>query len=342
MKLLGCDGMESALRGGSASICGSSGGFCFSQMSSSLCSSFSRLASPASSLKDRKRISYPASQCRLGGLRETFAGAGMGRQRPTRQHKELLTAMPEKLSPGVQCAASVGDAGADSDGLVELPLFPLPLVLFPGAVLPLQIFEYRYRILMHTLLQTDLRFGIVYCGEKNSTAATVGCIGEVFKHERLPDDRFFVICRGQERFRVKEIVRNRPYLVGRVEWLEDRPSGSALSADPLSLTEEGRPKSELEGLADEVENLMKDVIRLSHKMSGRDEPPASDLRKSAFPTPFSFWVASTFEGAPSEQQALLELEDTAERLRRERDTLRNTLNYLTAATAVKDAFASPE
>lgn len=41
-----------------------------------------------------------------------------------------------------------------SDDVVELPLFPLPLVLLPGAILPLQIFEFRYRIMMHTLLQT--------------------------------------------------------------------------------------------------------------------------------------------------------------------------------------------
>ena len=41
-----------------------------------------------------------------------------------------------------------------SNDVVELPLFPLPLVLFPGAVLPLQIFEFRYRIMMHTLLHT--------------------------------------------------------------------------------------------------------------------------------------------------------------------------------------------
>jgi hypothetical protein len=65
-----------------------------------------------------------------------------------------------------------------------------------------------------------------------------------------------------------------------------------------------------------------------------------DLRKQAFPTPFSFWVASTFEGAPLEQQALLELTDTRERLKRERTTLKNTLNYLTAATALKDVFKS--
>ena len=213
------------------------------------------------------------------------------------------------------------------DDTVELPLFPLPLVLFPGTILPLQIFEYRYRIMMHTLLQSDLRFGIVFSGKGNGTAAAIGCVGQVVRYERLPDDRFFLICRGEERFRVTEIVRRRPYLVGKVKWLEDRPSAS-------TDTSEGPDE-----LADEVATIMRDVIRLSGKMQGKVEEAPEDLRKSAFPTPFSFWVASTFEGAPMEQQALLELEDTTERLKRERETLRSTLNYLTAATAVKDAFS---
>ncbi|KAL6211474.1 hypothetical protein ACLB2K_016700 [Fragaria x ananassa] len=46
--------------------------------------------------------------------------------------------------------------------VISRPLFPLPLVLFPGAILPLQIFEFRYRMMMHSLLQTDLRFGVIY------------------------------------------------------------------------------------------------------------------------------------------------------------------------------------
>lgn len=86
---------------------------------------------------------------------------------------------------------------------------------------------------------------------------------------------------------------------------------------------------------------MKEVIRLSNRLNGKAEKEESrDLRKNQFPTPFSFFVGSTFEGAPMEQQALLELEDTAARLKRERETLRNTLNYLTAASAVKDVFPS--
>ncbi|CAA2979139.1 uncharacterized protein LOC111408918 [Olea europaea var. sylvestris] len=213
-----------------------------------------------------------------------------------------------------------------SDDVVELPLFPLPLVLFPGAILPLQIFEFRYRIMMHTLLQTDLRFGVIYTDVTTGTVE-VGCVGEVIKHERLVDDRFFLICKGQERFRVTKFVRTKPYLVAEVVWLEDRPSGNGEVED-------------LDALANEVEMYMKDVIRLSNRLNGKPEKEVQDLRRNLFPTPFSFFVASTFEGAPREQQALLELEDTATRLKREKETLRNTLNYLTAASAVKDVFPS--
>lgn len=152
----------------------------------------------------------------------------------------------------LRCSASSSSernrAGAgESSDVVELPLFPLPLVLFPGAVLPLQIFEFRYRIMMHTLLQTDLRFGVVY-SDSATGAADVGCVGEVVKHERLVDDRFFLICKGQERFRVLDIVRTRPYLVAQVAWLEDRPAPESAGQD-------------LEALATEVETYMKDVIR---------------------------------------------------------------------------------
>ncbi|KAG6533176.1 lon protease 2-like [Zingiber officinale] len=220
---------------------------------------------------------------------------------------------------------SSSDRPVSSD-LVELPLFPLPLVLYPGAVLPLQIFEFRYRVMMHTLLQTDLRFGVVF--SDGGSVANVGCVGEVVKHERLVDDRFFLICKGQERFRVSRVLRSKPYLVAEVAWLEDRP--------PPRMAE----GEDLDALASEVENYMRDVIRISNRLNGKPEKEGTmDLRRSLFPTPFSFFVGSTFEGAPREQQALLELEDTGARLRRERDTLRNTLNYLTAASAVNDAFS---
>jgi ATP-dependent Lon protease len=192
----------------------------------------------------------------------------------------------------IKCTAS-GEAHADRP--IELPIFPLPLVLFPGAIIPLQIFEFRYRIMMHTLLQTDLQFGVVYT-DKGTIIAVVGCVEEVIKHEQLVDDRFFMICKGQECFRVVSMVRTKPYLIAQVEWLEDWPSQEA---------------EDLETLATEVETYMKDVIWISNRVNGKsDKDVPDDLRKKLFPTPFSFWVGSTFEGAPVEQQALLELEKT--------------------------------
>ncbi|XP_043710885.1 lon protease 2-like [Telopea speciosissima] len=260
----------------------------------------------------------PDSSKNLNRLYKTLASPShTHRLRRTRSLRCSASSFSEKHHTG----------SPKSDDLVELPLFPLPLVLFPGSILPLQIFEFRYRMMMHTLLQTDLRFGVVYC-DMNSGTAEVGCVGEVVKHERLVDDRFFLICKGQERFRVSSIVRNKPYLVAKVNWMEDRPS--ATDGD----------NNDLEALAKEVETYMKDVIRLSNRLNGKPETEPQDLRRNLFPTPFSFFVGGTFEGAPREQQALLELEDTAMRLKREKETLRNTLNYLSAASAVKDVFPS--
>ncbi|KAH1213497.1 hypothetical protein GmHk_14G041443 [Glycine max] len=109
--------------------------------------------------------------------------------------------------------------------MVELPLFPLPLILFLSPILSLQIFKFRYHIMMHTLLHTNLYFGIIYTNVVLGTA-NISCIDEVIKHERL----------GQERFRMSSVVRNKPYLVAQVTWLEDRPSPSTnLDLDSLAI-----------------------------------------------------------------------------------------------------------
>ncbi|XP_057452068.1 uncharacterized protein LOC130743863 [Lotus japonicus] len=118
--------------------------------------------------------------------------------------------------------------------------------------------------MMYTLLHTDLRFGVIYTDAVTGTAE-VGCVGEVIKHERLVDDRFFLICKGQERFRVTKLVRTKPYLVAQVTWLEDRPSPDA--------------DLDLDGLASEVETYMKDVIQLSNRLGGKPEKEVGDLRR---------------------------------------------------------------
>ena len=85
----------------------------------------------------------------------------------------------------------------------ELPLFPLPdVVLFPQEVLPLHIFEHRYRMMLHTVLDSDRRFGVVRWDPESKQMAQIGCCAEVLKCETGDDDRSNIVTMGQQRFRV--------------------------------------------------------------------------------------------------------------------------------------------
>jgi ATP-dependent Lon protease len=102
----------------------------------------------------------------------------------------------------------------------ELPLFPLPeVVLFPSRPLPLHIFEFRYRIMMNTILENDRRFGVLAVNPNNGEIANVGCCAEIVHFQRLPDDRMKMLTLGQQRFKVLEYIREKPYRVGLVQWI---------------------------------------------------------------------------------------------------------------------------
>ncbi len=104
----------------------------------------------------------------------------------------------------------------------ELPLFPLPeVVLFPSRPLPLYIFEFRYRIMMNTILEYDRRFGVLAVDPVTGEVADVGCCAEIVSFKRLPDDRLKMLTLGQQRFRVLEYVREKPYRIALVQWIED-------------------------------------------------------------------------------------------------------------------------
>jgi ATP-dependent Lon protease len=202
----------------------------------------------------------------------------------------------------------------------ELPLFPLPeVVLFPGRQLPLHIFEFRYRIMMNTILQSDRRFGVLMVDAVDGKVANVGCCAEIVDYHRLQDDRMKIATLGQQRFRVLEYVRQKPYYVGLVEWIEDDPTDRDL-----------RP------LAGEVDQLLRDVVRLSAKLMGQEIELPNDIPD--LPLELSYWVAGNLHGAAPEQQSLLEMQDTARRLEREAEILTSTRNHLAARTVLKDAL----
>lgn len=211
-------------------------------------------------------------------------------------------------------------AFSSSVAVRELPLFPLPeVVLFPGIPLPLHIFEFRYRILMHTVLQSDRRFGVLMVDPVEGKVANVGCCAELVYHESTPDDRMYIKTVGQQRFRVLDYVREKPYYVGLVEWIEDQPTDR-----------------DVHTLMDEVDQLLRDVVHLSAKLTGQDIELPDDIPNS--PIELSYWVAGNLKGVAREQQALLEIQDTAARLEREAEILMTTRNHLAARAALKDAL----
>jgi ATP-dependent Lon protease len=128
-----------------------------------------------------------------------------------------------------------------------------------------------------------------------------------------------VLTLGQQRFRVLEYVREKPYRIGLVEWIEDQP-----------------PEKDLRTLATEVEQLLRDVVHLSAKLTDQKIELPEDLPD--LPIELSYWVASNLYGVASEQQTLLEMQDTAIRLKRESEILTSTRNHLAARTALKDAL----
>ena len=211
-------------------------------------------------------------------------------------------------------------ASSSSIAVRELPLFPLPdVVLFPGRPLPLHIFEFRYRIMMNTILESDRRFGVLRVDPTKGQIAGIGCCAEIIHFERMPDDRMKMLTLGQQRFRVLEYVREKPYRVGLVEWIEDKP-----------------PTEDLRPIATEVERLLRDVVHLSAKLTNQKIELPEDL--PSLPTELSYWVASNLYGVASEQQTLLATQDTASRLKREIEILSSTRNHLAARTALKDAL----
>lgn len=115
----------------------------------------------------------------------------------------------------------------------NLPLFPLGAVLLPGTLLPLHIFEPRYRQLTIDLVTgavPERRFGVIATKQGGAGDSAdiepvhdIGCTAVLREASRLPDGRFDIVTRGDQRFRLLDVhdTDSCPYLMGRVEWIPD-------------------------------------------------------------------------------------------------------------------------
>src|SRR5437867_9599526 len=118
-------------------------------------------------------------------------------------------------------------AGLDSAAM-EIPLFPLHQVLCPGIVLPLHIFEDRYRAMTRRCLDTGEPFGVVLIrdgrevGTKGvATLAGVGAFAEIREAGRYPDGRYDVLAAATGRFAIDSVdAKREPYLVAEVTPLD--------------------------------------------------------------------------------------------------------------------------
>lgn len=204
-----------------------------------------------------------------------------------------------------------------------LPLFPLPLVLFPGVPLPLHIFEPRYREMLADCLSGDRRFGIVFAAEDDADAprrGTVGCIAIIQESESLPDGRSNILVLGGDRFTIARLVAGvRPYLLGEVVTYGD--------------IEE--PEEPLDALARQLRSVFERVGRAARTLAD-DRDPLPALPKD--PAALSFTIASLIDLDAAGRQRLLASRSPLGRLR-ELDTLLTPAVEMLESRAVVHARA---
>jgi uncharacterized protein len=192
-----------------------------------------------------------------------------------------------------------------------LPLFPLGSVLYPGLLLPLHVFEERYRRLVHDLMaEPEPRcFGVIAIREGRETGVDgvsalyeIGCTATVRQVFEQPDGRFYLVTVGTQRFRLAALDRSGPYLRAEVELLPE-DTGNHVAARQAARAVQSAFRAYLDALA----------ARGATKVTTPDLPEE--------PVQLSYLVAASVIADLSDKQALLAQPDALHRLTSERALL---------------------
>ena len=196
------------------------------------------------------------------------------------------------------------------DPIDRFPLFPLGLVLLPEEVVPLHIFEERYKLMIGECLDGDTEFGILWMADDG--LREVGCTARVTQLlEQMEDGRMNVLVQGAEPFRLLRRIEDLPYPAGDVELLDEEEE-----AEPDALAGAGAR----ERYADLVERVTD------------SRPTEGDLESLD-----AYGMAATLDFELDAKQTLLELRSESGRLERLTELFGTTIERIEQAEATAEA-----
>ncbi len=201
-----------------------------------------------------------------------------------------------------------------------MPIFPLPVILMPGEIIPLHIFEPRYRKMLDDIQAGNRLFGLSYFEPQESEepippAGHFGCAAEIREVQPLEDGRSNIVITGIIRYRFDEYTETgEPYLAGEVTYFEDREE------------EDAEKLSALSALSTEVTGLFTRVANAAHSISG-DRSPMPELPDIA-PQELSYLISAAFNFENSVKFELMKTRSTVKRLERLRTVLKQAVEKI--------------
>lgn len=190
-----------------------------------------------------------------------------------------------------------------------IALFPLDVVLFPGAPLPLHIFEPRYKEMVNECIEKKTSFGMVRARE--NAVAEVGCTAAILSvNKEYEDGRLDIVTEGKQRFSIIELNHERSFLQAEVTWFDDEEPAAIPPSDAATAIQ--LHEQLLDALGQETEEV---------------EPGASLV---------SFQLAYELPVDLDFKQAILEMKSEAERLETLIEYYRATLPKLEKTLRARD------
>ena len=206
---------------------------------------------------------------------------------------------------------------------IELPLFPLNVVLFPGADLPLHIFEARYRLMIKECHEQNKPFGVVLARpgspQMREEPYLVGTMADILALSRMEDGRMNLIARGGQRFRILEQQREKSYLTGIVEVYHDLPE----------------PEQALREQAHKAQELFNTYLEILLEVVGK---PETQFNLPDEPEELSHFIAYFLDIENEEKQQLLEMTLTTQRLESVIETLRREVPFVRQMLSMSNIY----